>query len=70
MQDIGTFELLTTTEVANLLRLTPSSLYTQRCRRQEPGSLGFRLGRKIVFRRSDIAAFVAGKAAESRKGLA
>jgi hypothetical protein len=50
--------LWTLAEVAEYLRLTPASLYTQRARNENPGSLGFKVGRKIVFRQTDLVAYL------------
>jgi hypothetical protein len=46
--------LLTLREAADYLRLTPAALYTQRHRGDKPGALGVRVGRKILYRQSDI----------------
>jgi len=46
--------LLTLKETADYLRLTPAALYTQRHRGDKPGVLGVRVGRKILYRPSDI----------------
>jgi hypothetical protein len=46
--------LLTLKEAADYLRLTPAALYTQRHRGHKPGALGIRVGRKILYRPSDI----------------
>jgi len=40
------------------LRLTPGALYTQRYRGEKPGALGIRVGRKILYRPSDIDRFL------------
>jgi len=45
---------LTIDEVAALLRTTPSALYSQRHRREAPGSLGVRVGRRILWRLVDV----------------
>lgn len=50
--------LLTLQEIAEYLRLTPGALYTQRYRGEKPGVLGIRVGRKILFRPSDIDRFL------------
>jgi hypothetical protein len=50
--------LLTLQETAEFLRLTPGALYTQRYRGEEPGMLGIRVGRKVLFRPSDIDRFL------------
>ena len=50
--------LLTLRETAEYLRLTPGALYTQRYRREKPGALGIRVGRKILYRPSDIGRFL------------
>jgi len=50
--------LLTLQETASYLRLTPGALYTQRYRGEKPGVLGIRVGRKVLFRPSDIDRFL------------
>jgi hypothetical protein len=50
--------LLTLRETAEYLRLTPGALYTQRYRREKPGALGIRVGRKILYRPADIDRFL------------
>ncbi len=50
--------LLTVQETAEYLRLTPSALYMQRHRGEKPGALGIRVGRKLLFRSSDIDRFL------------
>jgi hypothetical protein len=50
--------LLTLQETADYLRLTPSALYSQRYKGDEPGALGIRVGRKILFRPADINRFL------------
>ncbi|MPZ52884.1 MAG: helix-turn-helix domain-containing protein [Acidimicrobiia bacterium] len=51
--------LLTVSEVAELTRRTPSSIYSERYRCEGLGALGVRIGRKILFRRGDIDAYIA-----------
>ena len=50
--------LLTVQETAEYLRLTPGALYMQRHRGDKPGVLGIRVGRKLLFRPSDIDQFL------------
>lgn len=50
--------LLTVRETAEYLRLTPGALYMQRHRGEKPGALGIRVGRKILFRPTDIDRFL------------
>lgn len=50
-------EFLTVEELAELLRRTPSAIYTARSRGIEPASLGVAVGRKILWRRADIDAW-------------
>jgi hypothetical protein len=50
--------LLTLEKTAEYLRLTPGALYTQRHRREKPGALGIRVGRRILYRPSDIDRFL------------
>jgi hypothetical protein len=51
--------LMTTTEVAEYLRIPAASLARQRYVRAKPGALGFRVGRHVRYRRTDVAAWVA-----------
>lgn len=46
--------LLTVQETAKYLRVTPSALYQQRYRGEKPGVLGLRVGRRVLYRPSDI----------------
>ena len=61
--------LLTLNEVADYLRLTPAALYTQRHRGEKPGALGIRVGRKILYRSSDITRFLDEQLAETQTSL-
>lgn len=58
--------LLTIKEAADYLRLTPSALYTQRHRGEAPGVLGIRIGRRILYRSSDINRFLDQRLQETR----
>lgn len=58
--------LLTVTEAADYLRLTPSALYSQRYRSENPGALGIRVGRKIIYRKTDIDNYLDGLLAEAQ----
>jgi hypothetical protein len=57
--------LLTLEETAEYLRLTPGALYTQRHRSEEPGALGIRVGRRILYRPSDIDRFLSERLTEA-----
>ena len=57
--------LLTLQEAADYLRLTPSALYSQRYKGEEPGALGIRVGRKILYRLTDINRFLDERLAEA-----
>lgn len=57
--------LLTLKEAADYLRLTPSALYGQRHRGEKPGALGIRVGRKVLYRPSDIESFLDERLAEA-----
>jgi predicted DNA-binding transcriptional regulator AlpA len=57
--------LLTLTEVARFLGLSPASLYRQRYVGDPPGSLGFRVGRHVRFRRVDLEMWIEGQMASS-----
>jgi hypothetical protein len=59
-----TIQLLTTEEVADILRTTPGAIYNQRYRGDTPGSLGVRVGRRILFDLGILAAFLAQEAAD------
>lgn len=48
---------LTAEEVASMYRLTVSALYTQRHRGEAPGSLGAKVGRKLLWRQSELDAW-------------
>ncbi|HZD23735.1 MAG TPA: helix-turn-helix domain-containing protein [Acidimicrobiia bacterium] len=58
--------LLTLQEAADYLRLTPSALYSQRYKGEEPGTLGIRVGKKILYRPADINRFLDERLTESR----
>jgi predicted DNA-binding transcriptional regulator AlpA len=54
--------LLTLDEVADYLQLPPASLHRQRYVGDPPGSLGFRVGRYVRFRRADIEQWIEAQA--------
>ncbi len=60
--------LLTLKETAEYLRLTPGALNTQRHRGEKPGALGIRVGRKILYRPSDIDRFLDEMLSEAQLG--
>ena len=60
-------ELLTIDEAAEYLRLTKSALYTQRHRSEFPGALGVKVGRRIVYRRSDLEGYIDEQVADQRE---
>lgn len=47
-------EFLSVAELAALLHRTPSSIYTERHRGEGVGALGIRVGRRLLWRRSDL----------------
>ncbi len=51
-------EILTLQEVAEYLRIPAATLYRQRYVGVKPGSLGFRCGRHVRYRRSDLEAWL------------
>ena len=55
----STIPLLTVEEVAAIMRATRGAIYTQRYRGEAPGSLGIRVGRRILFRPTDLERFLA-----------
>ena len=50
--------LITTEELAEFLRITPHAVHMQRLRDQKPGSLGIRVGQRVLFRPESIAAWL------------
>lgn len=60
--------LLTVQEAADYLRLTPGALYTQRYRGEDPGALGIRVGKKLLYRTADIDRFLDERLAETQAG--
>jgi hypothetical protein len=50
--------LLTTAELADLMRVTPAAANTARHRGQPPFSFGFRSGRKVLYRRADVLGWI------------
>ena len=51
-------QLLTVEEIATIVRATPGAIYQQRYRGEQPGSLGVRVGRRILFRPDDIERYL------------
>jgi hypothetical protein len=51
-------ELVTIPELAHFLRQTPHAVHMQRLRGQMPGSLGFRVGARVLFKPEDIRAWL------------
>lgn len=47
-------EYLTVQEVADLLRTTPTALYSARHRGIEPASLAVQVGKRLLWRRADL----------------
>lgn len=60
-------ELLTHEELAALLRSTPNSGYAARVRGIEPWSLGFKVGRKVLYRSDEIDAWLDERAREAQE---
>lgn len=54
---------LTISEVADRLRTSRQALYQQHYRRQAPGALGVKVGRRILWRVSDLEAWFDKQAA-------
>ena len=61
--------LLTLKEAGDYLRLTPGALYSQRYRGEKPGALGIRIGRKILYRPTDIDRFLDERLGEAYAAL-
>jgi len=56
-------ELLDTREVAKLLNIAYSTLLTWRCTKRYPLKY-IKVGRKVMYRRSDVAAFLESRTVE------
>jgi hypothetical protein len=50
-------DYLTVREVADLYRVSISALYTQRYRSEPPGVLGRKVGRRLLWKRSELDAW-------------
>ena len=50
-------QLLTIDEVADLLRTTPTAIYSQRHRSEAPGILGRKVGRRLLWAEADLDAW-------------
>lgn len=61
-------EYMTTEEVAELLRTSPETVRFWRTRGRGPKS--FRVGRRVLYARSDVEAFIAAARRESGRGSA
>lgn len=58
---------LTAEEVCEALRISKSSLYSLRHRGVEPASFGIRVGRKLLWRASDIDQWWSRQVAEATR---
>ncbi|MGI8823115.1 MAG: helix-turn-helix transcriptional regulator [Acidimicrobiia bacterium] len=56
---------LTIGEVADRLRTSRQAIYQQHYRRQAPGCLGVKVGRRILWRVADLESWFDEKAAEA-----
>ena len=57
--------LLSISQLAEMLQMSVSGIHVQRHRGQEPGALGFMIGRKVYYRFSEIEAFLDQKSVEA-----
>lgn len=62
--------LLTVEEVAEVLRTTPSALYSSRHRGEAPGALAVRVGRRLLWRPTDLEAWLDRASAETEPSRA
>lgn len=62
-------QLLTVDEVATILRVKPGAIYMQRHRGEAPGSLGIRIGRRILFRPGDLDQFLTSESAVQQRAV-
>jgi hypothetical protein len=60
-------EFLDVAQVAALFHTTAAALYSQRHRRESPGALGIKVGKKLLFRRVDLDEFIS-REVESQTG--
>ena len=64
-----TDQLLTIPDLAQFLRVTEHAIHMQRLRRQKPGSLGFRVGAKVLFRPEQVREWLEETQAEQARDL-
>ena len=55
-------DLITVDEVAALLRTTPTAIYGARYRGEAPASYAVRIGRRLLWRRGDVEAWIDSEA--------
>lgn len=60
-------DLLPLRAVADLFGVQPHTLSQQRWLDRPPGNLGIRIGRQVLFRRSDLAKFLDEQASAERR---
>ena len=53
-----TDRLLTIPDLAQFLRVSDHAIHMQRLRRQKPGSLGFKVGARVLFRPEQLKAWL------------
>jgi len=54
----GVTPLLTIEDVCECLHMTPDAIRATRSRNQEPGILGFKIGKRVMFKASDIQKWI------------
>lgn len=54
-------DLLTTEEAAEFLQMKPEALRMSKSRGTNPGKLGFRRGRNVMYRKDDLQAWAEGR---------
>ena len=59
--------LLDIPDLARFCRVSPHAIHMQRLRNQKPGSLGFRVGAKVLFRPEQIKAWLEETQAEQTR---
>ena len=59
--------LLTIPDLSRFFNVSPHALYMQRLRGQPPGSLGFKVGAKVLFDPAQIKAWLADLQAEQAR---
>lgn len=61
---------LTVEQVAERYQSTPAAIHTQRYRGEKPGALGVKVGKRVLWRESDLDAWFDELLATAQRGAA